>query len=318
MQSQLAAPDAAIAIATRNRLDSLREAVRSAFAQDANVEVLVIDDASDDGSPDAIAREFPEARLIRSPERRGYIAHRNQAARLAKAPILISIDDDAVFPSARTVSQTLSEFDNPRVGAVAMPYVDALIDDVVRQRAPDAKHVWIASQYRGTAHALRVDVFNALGGYREFLQHQTEEGEYCLRMLSAGYVVRLGRADPIHHLESPKRSRSHIKRQSIRNAILKTWWDVPTPYMPFRLALVSFQAFAHAATKGDPGAWLGGLLAGWRDLPRAGPRRPVSQRAYALERHLFRRGPMRLDDIRRALPTMKEPERAATLASPQQ
>jgi len=294
--------DATIAIVTHNRVEQLRDAVRSALAQEGDNEVLVIDDASTDGSADAIEREFPEARVIRSPVSQGYIMHRNEAARLARAPILVSIDDDAVFPSTRTVMQTVAEFDDPRIGAVAIPYVDVLVSQDVHQRAPDELCMWVASQYRGTAHALRVDVFNALGGYRKFLYHQAEEGEYCLRMMNAGYVVRLGQADPIHHLESPKRSRSRIKRQSIRNAILHTWWNVPMPYMPIRLVWVSMLACVHSVTRGDASAWLGGMFAGWRDLLRAGRRRPVSRRAYALERELFRHGPVPLESIATALP----------------
>ncbi len=297
-------PNASIAIVTRNRREQLREAVASALAQSVPVEVLVFDDASEDGSADAIEREFPQVRLFRHGSSKGYIVHRNTAARMARAPILVSIDDDAVFPSANTVAQTLEEFDHPRVGAVAMPYVDVLVDPAVKQRAPDRRRRWVVSQYRGTAHALRVDVFNALGGYREFLRHQAEEGEYCLRMLDAGHVVRLGLADPIHHLESPKRSLSRIRRQSIRNALLRTWWDVPMPYMPARLAWESVQACRHALLRGDPGAWLGGLCAGWRDMLHAGPRKPVSRRAYRLERRLFRRGPLPLERIEALLPPM--------------
>ena len=40
--------------------------------------------------------------------------------------------------------------------------------------------------------------------------HQGEESDLCIRMLAAGYVVRLGSSDPIHHFESPKRSFSRM------------------------------------------------------------------------------------------------------------
>src|SRR5439155_24108910 len=100
-------------------------------------------------------------------------------------PIVVSIDDDAAFSSSRTLERTLQEFDHPRIGAVAIPYVDVLQSDAVQHRAPGDEGVYVGPQFRGTAHALRRDLFLRLGGYREMLFHQTEEGDYCLRMLDA-------------------------------------------------------------------------------------------------------------------------------------
>ena len=64
---------------------------------------------------------------------------------------------------------------------------------------------WITPSYWGTAHAVRRDLFLALGGYREELGEMFEEVDFCLRMLNTGYATRLGRATPLHHYESAKR-----------------------------------------------------------------------------------------------------------------
>ena len=144
-------------------------------------------------------------KLHRFETSQGYILRRNQAAELASAPILISIDDDAAFSTPHTVEQTLADFDHPRIGAVAIPFINVNQDKTIRQAAPGTTGTHLAAAYIGTAHALRRDLFLRLGGYRGCMVHQGEEIDYCIRMLDAGSVVRLGRADPIHHFESPRR-----------------------------------------------------------------------------------------------------------------
>src|SRR3954453_10382370 len=115
--SDASPPQATILIVTKNRKNDLRKAVASALMQTAPLEVLVIDDASTDGTSDMIRSEFPSVRLHRVEQSQGYIGHRNRGAEMAAAaPIVITIDDDAGFNSAHTVEQTLREFaDDPAI-----------------------------------------------------------------------------------------------------------------------------------------------------------------------------------------------------------
>lgn len=128
----------------------------------------------------------PQLRLIRHEVSAGYIVRRNEGARVARGDVIFSLDDDAVFSSAFVVEQTLRDFSHPRIGAVAIPYIEPHKANKEMQRAPTREDVWITASYIGTAHAVRRDVFLALGGYREHLVHQGEEGDFCLRMLAAG------------------------------------------------------------------------------------------------------------------------------------
>ena len=297
--------DVTILITTRNRKDELRNALASALAQtgDVAIEVLVIDDGSTDGTSEMVRAEFPTVRLERRDESAGLIVRRNEGARLASAPLLVSIDDDALFPSATTIAHTVAEFDDPRIGAVAIPYLDILISDDVRQRAPDDADVWIASHYRGTAHALRLDVFNRLGGYRGLLFHQGEEGDYCVRMTAAGYVTRLGRAEPIHHLESPKRDLTRMIRFNARNHILYAWQNIPGWRCPVRLIGMLINLTIFGLRKGYPLVTLGGFVRGfWTVFSGKARRQPVSAAAYKFVRRLQTAGPMRLSDAQDLLP----------------
>jgi glycosyltransferase involved in cell wall biosynthesis len=127
----------------------------------------------------------PQLRFIRHEVSAGYIVRRNEGARVARGDVIFSLDDDAVFSSPFVVEQTLRDFSHPRIGAVAIPYIEPHKANREMQRAPTREDVWITASYIGTAHAVRRDVFLALGGYREHLVHQGEEGDFCIRMLAA-------------------------------------------------------------------------------------------------------------------------------------
>lgn len=59
------------------------------------VEVIVVDNASSDGTADAVAREFPQVRLVRSSENLGFGRANNLAAELAVGDHLLLLNSDA-------------------------------------------------------------------------------------------------------------------------------------------------------------------------------------------------------------------------------
>jgi glycosyltransferase involved in cell wall biosynthesis len=281
---------ASIVIVTRNRIDDLRTALESATAQLGDPEVLVIDDGSTDGTPEMVARTFPQVRLVRSDEPRGYIVQRNRAAEMASGDVVVSLDDDARFSSEETVQVTLAEFSDPRIAAVAMPLIHTARGPDVLQRPPSDDGIWLTNAYIGTAHAVRRDVFLALGGYREQLEHFFEEPDFCVRLMRAGYVVRLGRAGPILHQESPRRSNARGVRYLCRNHVLFTWYYVPFPQCVPRFAALTMYGFSFGLRLREPVAALQGLVAAVREIAsRPAARVPLSRQNYRRWRTLRRR-----------------------------
>lgn len=70
--------DLAIVIVNYNVCDLLRDCLRSVYASvGLTFEVCVVDNASPDDSANMVAREFPQAKLIRNTENRGYAAANN-------------------------------------------------------------------------------------------------------------------------------------------------------------------------------------------------------------------------------------------------
>jgi GT2 family glycosyltransferase len=294
---------ATVVITTKNRKDELRNAIVSALAQTIRPEVLVMDNGSTDGTTELVRSQFPEVRIEQSKHSLGYIRQRNRAAQLASHPFVFSIDDDAVFSSPHVMEQTLREFDHPRVGAVAIPFVDVNKSPEIHHRAPAADQVYAGYAYIGTAHALRRDLFLRLSGYREILFHQSEEEDYCIRLLNAGYVTRYGCADPVHHFESPRRSWNRMDYYGARNKVLYACHNVPMPNLAVHLTATTFFTSIYARNPRRFLTRLRGVAGAYSRICTGQIRRqPVARPVYRLSRELKRRGPMRLGEIESQLP----------------
>jgi GT2 family glycosyltransferase len=298
MYEPVTAPVATIVITTKNRKDDLRNAVASSLLQHGQIEILVVDDGSSDGTSEMVRSEFPSVRVIRQSKSTGYIVARNEAARNAAGAIIFSIDDDAVFTSPKIILQTIVEFSDQRIGAIAIPYADVNRDGVERQRSPCSNSIYLTDRFIGTAHAIRKDVFLEIGGYRQCFFHQGEESDFCIRMLNKGYFVRLGGSQVIHHFESPKRDTKRMDLYGRRNDILFAVLNVPWPWFPLHLLAVTLRGLWFGVCVGRPLRMLHGVL--WGYFSAGGDwaeRNPVSGRTYRLYRRLRKAGAVKACDI---------------------
>jgi GT2 family glycosyltransferase len=280
-------PAASIVITGRNRKNDVLQAVASCTRQTVPVEILYLDDASEDGSHLAVAQSFPQVRVFREERRAGYIVLRNRGARLARSNFIFSIDDDAMFTSSRIVEQTLAEFAHPRVGAVAIPFKNIRISNDLLQSAPGESGIYATATFVGTAHALRRDLFLRLGGYREEFVHQGEESDYCIRMLDVGYIVRLGRSDEIHHFISPKRDMDRLHYYGTRNNLLFYGLNTGGVRLPVYMLGATVKTLIHAVRVNAVPTKLRAIVdAVAFAISNSGDRRPVSTRAFRLFRKL--------------------------------
>ena len=87
-----------ILIVSYNTREMTLACLRSVFEQTHAVdfEVIVVDNASSDASSDAIERQFPQTRLIRSAENLGFAKANNLAARAAGGEFLLLLNPDTV------------------------------------------------------------------------------------------------------------------------------------------------------------------------------------------------------------------------------
>jgi GT2 family glycosyltransferase len=289
---------ASIIITTKNRLDELRKAVASALGQQGEHEVIVIDDGSSDGTSAMIARDFPKVRLVTHNESGGLLVRRNEGGRLATGDILVSIDDDAVFGSPDTVNQMIALIAPPSIGVLAFPYINTLQSQFIHQRAPDETDIWLTDQFRGTAYAVKKKIFNDLGGFREFFVRQMEEEDFSLRLLAAGYFIRLGVGSPILHQEYLNRNWSIVHYYGRKNEILCVWLNYPVGRLFSGFLTKTLNGLRTAKHRKAFPESIQGLSAGyvgclmkWKD------RRPLPDRAVRLFSYLHAKGPVPMQNV---------------------
>ncbi len=283
-------PRITIVIATRNRFDELARAIRSCFAQTGvPFEVLVIDDASDDDTAAAVARDFPQARLLSFPTRAGLIVRRNNGFREARGEFVLSLDDDAYFTSPDTLVQVCQLFDQEAgTAAWALQYFEPS-SQAAMPATPTGTPV---RSYVGCAHAIRRSVAEQMGGYPGLLVHQGEERDLCIRLIDQGWDVRFAQTPPIVHLCSVRREVGRIGYYGYRNLMLFNWMRTPTRYLIPRLGVDIAQLLIYRFSFRLIAIRLWSVACGFACMLKYGSeRRPVSLAAYQKYRSLRGHGP---------------------------
>ncbi len=120
-------PHVSACIVNWNCLPQLRACLRSLTPrrQGVRLEVIVVDNASTDGAPDAVAAEFPHVTLIRNADNAGYARACNQAARAASGRHLLFLNNDTVIPRGAVRRMLLQARANPDLGILGPRLVGA-------------------------------------------------------------------------------------------------------------------------------------------------------------------------------------------------
>ncbi|RLB00266.1 MAG: glycosyltransferase family 2 protein, partial [Deltaproteobacteria bacterium] len=88
-----------VLIVVYNNLDDLEDCLSSVLDSDyPNVEIIAVDNASTDGSPDFIRQNFPSVKLIEYPLNLGFGEANNRAFRLAKGEFVFLLNPDTYLP----------------------------------------------------------------------------------------------------------------------------------------------------------------------------------------------------------------------------
>lgn len=118
-------PDVSLIFPTHNRKTILSKLLTHVYALPGpELEVIVIDDASTDGTSEMLGREFPQVRILRNEVSRGFEAL-PEAIEVACGEVIFQLDDDA-YPGATTVQRVLEHFEErgPQLALVALPFVE--------------------------------------------------------------------------------------------------------------------------------------------------------------------------------------------------
>jgi GT2 family glycosyltransferase len=176
-------------------------------------EIIVIDNASTDGSADAVGRMFPKVRLVRNERNIGMPA-RNRGFAMARGEFIITLDDDSFPAEPLAVSRMLAHMDaNPQCAAV-----------VARVILPDgsAEAPALPAVLLGGASCLRRSALVRVGGFCTDFFRQAEEYDLSFRIWAAGFTIDRFEDILFRHdkVAGPGRSSPVVCRMDLRNNLI--------------------------------------------------------------------------------------------------
>ena len=111
-------PDVSIVVVSFNTRDMLRDCLKTVESRcgDTSYELIVVDNASRDGSADMVADEFPDAVLLRSDVNLGFAGANNRGFDVAHGRYIVLLNSDA-FVEPDALSLSVQKMDSsPEVG----------------------------------------------------------------------------------------------------------------------------------------------------------------------------------------------------------
>ena len=177
-------PRVTIMIATHNRVSELLKTLASCRALvGPEREVLVVDDASTDGTYDLIRKNFPGVDLLRNEANCGSIASRNDILRRAQGDYIVALDDDSRFVDADACQRIVSRMDDePDLGIISFQVIGPE-HPATLEPSGRAGGEWHCSSFACCGAAIRRRMLERTGLFPEFFYHAYEEPDLAILRL---------------------------------------------------------------------------------------------------------------------------------------
>lgn len=311
-------PDVSVVIVSWNGRQYLEACLDAAVAQQGiDAEIILVDNASTDGTVEFVRARFPQVRLVALTENRGFAGGNNAGALVALGRFIAFLNNDTV-PEPRWL-RALRDGIDPAAGVLlATSRIVYMHDPSIVDSAGDGFFRWGGAFKRhhgapanlvaaseevfgvcGAACLLSKPVFDELGGFDEdfFASHEDVDLSYRARLRGyrcryvADAVVRhhgsvtIGRTTTLAVFQGQRNVEWVYVKNTPASLLLRT--------LPGHL-LYNAAGAAHFARLGLLGTFLRAKAAAVAGLPRLWRKRAAVQRtrrvsAAAIEPHLERR-----------------------------
>jgi len=211
-----------VVVLSYNTRELLAACLRSLLAdpESAAWRLVVVDNASTDGSPQMVREEFPGVTLIESAENRGFSAGNNLGTRDAQEPLLLFLNSDTLVPPGALPALLAFMRDHPDCAAVGPRLTDpdgtpqhscrtfpgplnTLLEGFWLDRlAPRSRLLgrprmtWLdplatatVDYVSGAALLVRREAFEAVGGWPEEYFFYAEDADLCRQLAARGSKV---------------------------------------------------------------------------------------------------------------------------------
>jgi len=197
-------PLVTVNILSFNRKDELRNTLTKVYEQDyKNIEVIVVDNASSDGSAEMVKSEFPKVQLIQLEKNIG-IAGWNEGFKVAKGEYVLVLDDDS-YPLQETIRAGVNLIEQEdTTGIIAYKIFNTFL-----QRLEENFNIEKPYSFIGCGAIIKKSLIEKVGGYNNsyFLYHN--ELDFAACSLNLGYGIKLSDEIVIHNFNSLNRNNNN-------------------------------------------------------------------------------------------------------------
>ncbi|NWG29109.1 MAG: glycosyltransferase [Ignavibacteriaceae bacterium] len=236
--------DLSIIIVNYNVKEFLQNLLHSIEKASLNIskEIIIIDNASDDGSVDVIKEKFPSVKLIENKFNAGFGRANNQGLAIAKGKYILFINPDCIV-SEDTFDKMLLFFnEKPECGLAGCKILnsDGTLQLACRRSFPgpwtsftkvtglsnlfpeskifarynltylDENKTYEVDAVSGSFMMMRKEVYEKIGGFDEQFFMYGEDLDLCYRVQKAGYKVYYVHSTQIIHYKGESTKRSNL------------------------------------------------------------------------------------------------------------
>ena len=192
--------DISIVIVNYNTAGLLVECLNSIASQsNLDMEVIVVDNASGDGSASLVTHDFPWVKLIANEHNLGFARANNQALQISQGRYVYFLNPDTVvLPGVfEAMTDFMSSHADIGLAGTRIMNPDGSLQSSVEKRYPGQKRAkqdlgglkgeiaWVL----GASMIARTSILEDLGGFDEDFPLYGEEQDLCLRIRKTGWKI---------------------------------------------------------------------------------------------------------------------------------
>lgn len=279
-------PLVTVMIVTYNRLPELQRALESVYAQSySNIEIVVIDNASQDGTADWIEHNHSNIRLLRLFSNIGCPSARNTGFAMSAGKYIYQLDDDG-WLERDAIKMVVALFETDEAVAVVMSTIVEIEENeiILPIATPSGDHEEI-SLFVGCCSAIRRKAIGDVGVYPDDFFRQAEEVALSLKLLDKDYKIIYHPLSVMYHKPSKvERHPALFMYYHLRNSVRIGYRQIPFPYWPGKVLLQLWYALLYSYNERLFSFFPKLLMQAITDLPL-----------------LFRRHPVRIKTLRKML-----------------
>lgn len=259
-------PIFSILITTKNRIDDLKFTLDKIhlLLENKELECIVFDDGSADGTFEFIRKYYPDIILLRNQFSKGLIYCRNQMLNMTKAKYAISLDDDAYFVSGDVLQNIENYFvSNPKCGVIACRIFWGL-------ELPDFTFSGEAIErtrgFVGCGHVWNMEAWRDIPDYPDWFVFYGEEEFAAFQLFKKGWEIQYLPTVLVHHrVDVKSRKKQNDYQIRLRRSLRSGWYlyflFYPLSQIPRRFFYTLWIQIKKKVLKGDSKAGIAILQA---------------------------------------------------------